>query len=257
MPMNLNRRRLAKEWLIFLVLFLPGALFAVLYSINYGKKQPLWVWTLIPFGPYVIAMLVRSIVWSVRTLKRKPDMASILTKQMDLCITQGQYEQAVLLNNRFLTIIENTYGPDHPGVATSLEIMANLYRKIDWAKASKDLDKRATAIRKKIIGPDHPNAAIRKKALDMDHPDAVTNLENMAQLYRKKGWEKAAEDIDKRVATIRENTYGTGDPDVARQGTKLSNFEKRVLCSDDSCIGVIAPDGRCGVCRKPYKPDVC
>ena len=29
-------------------------------------------------------------------------------------------------------------------------------------------------------------------------------------------------------------------------------WEQRILCSDESCIGVIGPDGRCKECGKPY-----
>lgn len=29
-------------------------------------------------------------------------------------------------------------------------------------------------------------------------------------------------------------------------------WENRRLCSDESCIGVIGPDGRCKECGKPY-----
>jgi len=31
------------------------------------------------------------------------------------------------------------------------------------------------------------------------------------------------------------------------------DWENRTLCSDESCIGVIGPDGRCKECGKPYK----
>lgn len=31
-----------------------------------------------------------------------------------------------------------------------------------------------------------------------------------------------------------------------------SEWEQRRLCSDESCIGVIGPDGRCKECGKPY-----
>ena len=30
-------------------------------------------------------------------------------------------------------------------------------------------------------------------------------------------------------------------------------WENRILCVDESCIGVIGPDGRCKECGKPYK----
>ena len=29
------------------------------------------------------------------------------------------------------------------------------------------------------------------------------------------------------------------------------DWEKRVLCSDEACIGVIGPDGKCKECGKP------
>jgi hypothetical protein len=31
------------------------------------------------------------------------------------------------------------------------------------------------------------------------------------------------------------------------------DWENRILCSDESCIGVIGPDGRCKECGKPSK----
>jgi hypothetical protein len=30
-------------------------------------------------------------------------------------------------------------------------------------------------------------------------------------------------------------------------------WEKRILCSDETCIGTIGPDGRCRECGKPVK----
>ncbi|MCK4486821.1 MAG: hypothetical protein KAU38_08685, partial [Desulfobacterales bacterium] len=32
-------------------------------------------------------------------------------------------------------------------------------------------------------------------------------------------------------------------------------WEDRTPCSDGTCIGIIGPDGRCGVCGKPYQPE--
>jgi hypothetical protein len=32
-----------------------------------------------------------------------------------------------------------------------------------------------------------------------------------------------------------------------------SDWENRVLCSDESCIGTIGPDGRCNECGRPYE----
>ena len=34
-----------------------------------------------------------------------------------------------------------------------------------------------------------------------------------------------------------------------------AQWERRVLCSDESCTGTISPDGKCRVCGKPYAGD--
>jgi hypothetical protein len=35
-------------------------------------------------------------------------------------------------------------------------------------------------------------------------------------------------------------------------GSAAADWENRRLCSDESCIGVIGPDGRCKECGRPY-----
>ena len=43
------------------------------------------------------------------------------------------------------------------------------------------------------------------------------------------------------------------DEDTPLTETELDiEWENRKLCSDESCIGVIGPDGRCKECGKPY-----
>ncbi len=34
------------------------------------------------------------------------------------------------------------------------------------------------------------------------------------------------------------------------------DWDKRILCSDESCIGVIGPDGKCKECGKAYEGDL-
>lgn len=52
------------------------------------------------------------------------------------------------------------------------------------------------------------------------------------------------------------NVYMLG-PYCYECGGKLSqddfDLEKRILCSDDTCIGTINEEGVCNVCGKPYK----
>ncbi|MBW2320569.1 MAG: hypothetical protein JRF31_06925, partial [Deltaproteobacteria bacterium] len=45
----------------------------------------------------------------------------------------------------------------------------------------------------------------------------------------------------------------------AKSGEEKSDldleWEQRKLCIDESCIGVIGPDGRCKECGKPYESE--
>ena len=43
------------------------------------------------------------------------------------------------------------------------------------------------------------------------------------------------------------------DPDVKPATRFDDDWESRTLCSDESCIGVIGPDGRCKECGRPYE----
>jgi len=42
------------------------------------------------------------------------------------------------------------------------------------------------------------------------------------------------------------------EPAPVTEDDEGDDWEKRTLCSDESCIGVIGPDGRCKECGKPY-----
>jgi hypothetical protein len=43
------------------------------------------------------------------------------------------------------------------------------------------------------------------------------------------------------------------EPDVEMASRFDDDWENRTLCSDESCIGVVGPDGRCKECGKPYE----
>ena len=45
--------------------------------------------------------------------------------------------------------------------------------------------------------------------------------------------------------------YDAAEPE--QTDTLDDDWENRTLCSDESCIGIIGPDGRCKECGKRYK----
>ena len=86
---------------------------------------------------------------------------------------QGHYDRAVVLARQALQLAEQTFGPDHPNVATSLNNLAELNRVQGQYAQAEPLYKRSLAIREKALGP--------------DPPDVATSLNNLAELYRAQG----------------------------------------------------------------------
>jgi hypothetical protein len=52
---------------------------------------------------------------------------------------------------------------------------------------------------------------------------------------------------------INEELEESGEHDTETQADL--EWDQRTLCSDESCIGVIGPDGLCKECGKPYKSE--
>ena len=46
------------------------------------------------------------------------------------------------------------------------------------------------------------------------------------------------------------------EPSEAEAAPDDSEWDRRTLCSDGNCIGVIGPDGRCKECGKPYEEEL-
>jgi hypothetical protein len=55
------------------------------------------------------------------------------------------------------------------------------------------------------------------------------------------------EDHQMAVEDAPADDYSEAGPDASED-----SWEDRTLCADESCIGVIGPDGRCKECGKPY-----
>jgi CHAT domain-containing protein len=161
----------------------------------------------------------------------------------------GQYDAALPVAERALSIREKALGSYHPDVAESINSFAEVYRsKGDYAKAE-ILHWRALAIREQVFGTDHPDVArslnylaqifkakgdyakadsfhqralaIREKALGPDHPGVAASLNDLAILYYIKGDYAKAESLYQRALDIREKVLGPDHPDVA---ASLSNL---------------------------------
>lgn len=62
------------------------------------------------------------------------------------------------------------------------------------------------------------------------------------------------------MRTVSENESeqaGMSDSDAEREpGRSIGDWDNRILCGDENCIGVIGPDGRCKECGKPYEGNI-
>ena len=94
---------------------------------------------------------------------------------------QGQYEEAVKFAKEALKIAEETFGPDHPDVAYSLNNLGELYRTQGKYAEAEPLHKRALAIWEEVLGK--------------DHLDVATSLNNLALLYNTQGKYAEAEPL--------------------------------------------------------------
>jgi hypothetical protein len=91
-----------------------------------------------------------------------------------------------------------------------------------------------------VIGPD---GRCKECGLPYAGPFDATKEENVASDFEE------ADPEDE----IEEEPEETGEHDTETQPDL--EWEQRILCSDESCIGVIGPNGLCKECGKPYKSE--
>ena len=164
-------------------------------------------------------------------------------KQVEYLSSQGKYIEAAKIQENLLKFIQQTYGPNSPSAATSLNNLALLYSyQRDYNKAE-SLYISALAIKERELGPDHPDTAtvlnnlaelydsqgayakaeplylralaINEKALGPDHPSTALSLNNLANLYESQGVYAKAEPLYLRALAINEKALGPDHPSTA------------------------------------------
>jgi tetratricopeptide (TPR) repeat protein len=111
---------------------------------------------------------------------------------------------------RALAIDEQSFGPDHPDVATDLNNLAQLLQATHRLAEAEPLMRRALAIDEQSFGP--------------DHPDVARDLNNLAQLLKATNRLAEAEPLMLRALAIDEQSFGPDHPDVARGLNNLAQL---------------------------------
>jgi CHAT domain-containing protein/Tfp pilus assembly protein PilF len=120
---------------------------------------------------------------------------------------EGRYKEAVPVAQEALQVAEQTFGPERPQVAVSLNGLAEMYRAGGRYAEAVPLVVRALGILEKSFGP--------------NDRDVATTLNNLAGLYKAQGKYQEAEPLYQRALGIREKVFGPEHQEVA---TSLNNL---------------------------------
>ena len=127
---------------------------------------------------------------------------------------QKRYPDALSVAEEALKVAEDTFGPDHPKVAISLNYIAELYVMKGTYAEIEPLYKRALKINEEALGEDHPDVAI--------------SLNNLAELYYNQGRYKEAEPLYRHALKILEQTLGSDHPEVAITRESMKALYKKL-----------------------------
>ncbi len=169
-------------------------------------------------------------------------------------VAQGQsfWVEAEKWFKACLQMTEQRCGTDHPGTATSLNNLADLYRVMGDCPEAEPLLVRSLSIWEQQLGADHPQTAsslnnlaalyyamgryaeaeplfvralaIREQQLGADHPDTAGSLNNLAELYRETGCYSEAESLLVRSVAIIEQQLGAEHPHTAMSLNNLATL---------------------------------
>ena len=211
-----------------------------------GTKQLLGVWLLCFLE--VLALSVAPALAQTDLLTQ----AEILEEEAARLSRQGRYVEAISKARESLTLREQTLGPNHLLVASSLGYVAVLLSLNGDRAAARPLIERELRIKEQALGSMHPNVAtalsslaslfqatgdyagakplyeravrIREQALGVNHPDFAKSLNDLASLFQSTGDYAEARSLYERALRIAEQALGPYHPDVALTLTGLASL---------------------------------
>jgi tetratricopeptide (TPR) repeat protein len=209
--------------------------------------------TLDPLAPHALEVARQSDLAGIAepTVRLLNQLGGMLKEKADYAQAEPLYRRALLIN-------EQSYGPDHPNVATGLTNLAQLLQDTNRLAEAESLMRRVLAIDEKSSGPDHSviglgnlaallkdtnrlaeaeplmrrALAIDEQSYGPDHPKVAKDLNNLAMLLRATNRLADAEPLMRRALAIDEQRYGPDHPEVA---IRLGNLA--VLLHDTNRLG--------------------
>jgi tetratricopeptide (TPR) repeat protein len=198
--------------------------------------------------PQACASLTKD--WNIKS----GDAVRLLNQTGYYLMERARYVEAEPLYKDGLAIKEKMLGPNDPGVAASLNNLADLYRIEGRYAEAESLHRRALAVRE-TLGPEDPDVAeslnnlsalyvdqgryseaeplykralaILEKTLGDEHENVASGLNNLGLLYSTQGKYTEAERLYERALTIREKVLGLEHPHVAASLNNLAELSRR------------------------------
>lgn len=190
------------------------------------------------------------------------DWNKINKEAIELSIS-GKQDRAEEVIKNALAKTESDLGPEHPQVATGLNLLATFYSFQNKHQLSEPLYKRALAIMEKAHGPEHPDVAlilndyanycrgmgqkeelaqqlyeralaIMEKANRLDDPLVAMILYNLGVMYDLWGIRDTAEQYYKRALRIKENVYGPDSPELLTNLDTMADFYRAISKDKES-----------------------
>jgi eukaryotic-like serine/threonine-protein kinase len=148
----------------------------------------------------------------------------------------GHYEEARALLERSLALQREALGPEHPGLAGSLNTLAHVLADAGQYEQARAYYEQALALKQAALGPEHPEVA--------------AGLSSLGLLLLDMGLPEQAREALERSLAIREKALGPEHPEVAgsltnlgmvllelgEAGKALEHFE-RSLALDEKALG--------------------
>jgi CHAT domain-containing protein/tetratricopeptide (TPR) repeat protein len=150
----------------------------------------------------------------------------------------GRYDETIPLLQRALTLRETALGKDHESVASTLRILAALYRSQGDYNRALPLLERAFRIYEELQGEEHPNVA--------------TIVNGLANLYQKKGDYERARRHYLRALSLREKVLGEDHRKVAEI---LNNLALNHQATADFDLALPLLQRALGIVEKAYGKD--
>jgi hypothetical protein len=126
----------------------------------------------------------------------------------------------------------------------------------DYIDTDPEWEKRVLCSDGNCIGVIGPDGRCKECGKTYDGTDQIYDHDDTDQKISEtpppdEGLGSAEEDLFSEDSEEVNNS--SDDSGTATDSDPESEWDKRILCSDGNCIGVIGPDGRCKECGKPYQ----